>query len=660
MKQATKGHLMIYRSRSRTLILISSVILFLLLFLSACEEQGEELLPTGDSTNIENPIPQDQTPQVTSEIIKPTGVQEEIEPTQQSTLTPTEEPEPSPTTTSLTIDEFFEDSFRQLLTRDPELVTDIGLADVYGTGNDKLTDISDSYVRETQALEAAALEGLRSFDSSSLTPDQKLSYEIYEWYLQDLVDGHRWMYHDYPLTFFILSIQNELELFMTDLHHISDKKDAEDYISRLAQVGDKFSQALDGLKIREEMEVIPPRFVIDWTISDLQNMASRLPQLTPYYTSFAQRMSPLSSVNPEEQQELLDRAETVIANSVFPGYKAALAYMQELAAVAASDDGAWKLPSGRDYYAYTLRHHTTTDMSADEIHELGLQELERIHSEIRALASELGYMDGLTLRELYAQAEDDSGYLSGPDVVAQYESIIQRAESEMLPEAFGLVPNAGVIVIGGDKGAYYVQPSLDGSRPGAFYARTSSPVSRLSMPSLVYHEAVPGHHLQIAIARELEGVPSFRTGVDFNGYVEGWGLYAERLASELGFYDDDPYGDLGRLQLEAWRAARMVIDTGIHDKGWTYDEAVDFMIENTGEIKPVAEYEVARYIVVPGQATSYMVGMLKILELRGRAMDALGEAFDLKEFHDLVLGSGSVPLEILEQIVDTYIKEMGG
>jgi uncharacterized protein (DUF885 family) len=263
------------------------------------------------------------------------------------------------------------------------------------------------------------------------------------------------------------------------------------------------------------------------------------------------------------------------------------------------------------------------------------------------------------LPTLYGRVAGDSGLLSGDEIVAGYEAIIAEAAANV-GEAFDLVPQADVIVIGGQSGGYYIPPAVDGSRPGAFYAVAVGSETRFSMPTLAYHEAIPGHHFQIAIQQELEGLPSFRNGETFTAYVEGWALYAELLASELGFYEDDPYGNLGRLQGEAFRAARLVVDTGIHAQGWTFEEAVNYMEENTGLPRRMVEGQIARYIVWPGQATAYKIGMIKILALRQKAMDELGAAFDLKEFHNIVLSNGSVPLDILERIVDDHIESKLG
>ncbi len=350
---------------------------------------------------------------------------------------------------------------------------------------------------------------------------------------------------------------------------------------------------------------------------------------------------------------MLADAEKQVAASVIPAYKALVETLERQQAVATNDAGIWKLPDSAAYYAYLLRHYTSTSLTADEIHELGKRELTRIHTEMRAGFKALGYDANSDLTTLYNRLAQDSGLISGGQIVATYEQLIRGAE-DRLAVAFNRTPRAKVIVIGGPTGGYYAPPAVDGSRPGAFYAQNVGVVPRYSMPSLAYHEAVPGHHFQLAIAQELD-LPILRRDMGFTGHVEGWALYAERLAQEMGLYEKDPYGNLGRLQMEAFRVARLVTDTGLHAKRWNFDQAVSYMVEATGRPRAGMQAEVARYVSIPGQATAYYVGFLKILELRQKAKDMLGDRFDLKEFHDVMLINGAVPLDVLERLVDAYI-----
>jgi uncharacterized protein (DUF885 family) len=322
--------------------------------------------------------------------------------------------------------------------------------------------------------------------------------------------------------------------------------------------------------------------------------------------------------------------------------------------VAPIEDGVWQFDNGEEYYSYLLHHYTSTDLTADEIHQLGITELERIHGEMREIFSELGYPEDESIYQSYQQVANDGGIIPGNEMVAFHESIIEQANIN-LGELFEIQPEEPVVVIGGPIGGFYSPGSIDGTRPGAFYAEIS-PEGRpyFNLPSLTYHEAIPGHHFQIALAHEVD-LPLFRNLLNFNAYVEGWALYAERLAWEAGWYEDDPFGDLGRLQFEAFRAARLVVDTGIHTKGWTFNHAVVFFMDNAGFDRQFSEQQIARYIVLPGQSTGYMIGMLKILELRQIAMEQLGDQFDLKQFHTVILQNGSMPLDVLEGIVQDYI-----
>ncbi len=558
----------------------------------------------------------------------------------------------------LDLEAFFEASFRELMLRNPELVLEVGLTEVYGVTDVQLTDISDAYIRETQQMHATILEMLRGYDREALALEQQISYDVYEWYLEDQVRGQAFMYYDYPATYFpTTAVHEQLIQFFRDIHPISSQQDAQDYIARLEQVDTKFEQLLEGLKLREQAGIIPPQFAIQWALYSIRDLTRASATATPFYTSFEEKVDALQNVSDDEKQMLLASAGQAIEEVVLPAYQKLADYLERLETVAPTDDGVWQFPEGDAYYDYLLHHYTTTELTADQIHKRGLDELERIHAEMRAVFDELGYPENESLARLFDRVAQDGGHVAGNRVLETYEALIGLADQN-LEAVFDIRPVAQVIVVADLYGGFYVPGSMDGSRPGAFYAAVGGDGEDLyGMPTLAYHEAIPGHHLQIAIAQEMD-LPSFRRGLSFTGYTEGWALYAERLAWELGWYEDNPYGNLGRLQAEAFRAARLVVDTGIHVKGWTFDQALDFFVENVGyESGDIVDprLQIARYIVWPGQSTAYKVGMLELLELRQRAMDQLGDRFDLKEFHDVVLGNGSMPLEILSRVVDGYI-----
>ncbi len=570
-----------------------------------------------------------------------------------------ETPESIPALEWLSIDDFFDESFKMIMLRDPQWVTAEGLDEYFGSQGDQLTNISDAYIRQTQSLQKSILAMLQTYDGQALTTEQQVSYDVYEWYLEDSIRRHEFMYYDYPVVHFTIGVQNDLINFFTDLHPIESMVDAENYIARLSQVDEKFDQLIEGLTLREDAGVVAPRFIFQWSSGGVRNIAQSSARFTPFYGAFEEKIIALQDVTDEEKSDLLARVEAEIDDSVIPAFQALSDALGKMQSVAPTDDGVWQFPNGEGYYQYTLQHHTSTEMTASEIHQLGLVELERVQAEMQAAFGQLGYpTEGVSLPDLFDRLESESEFIQGGQVAERFESILSRAEGS-LDQAFEIRPEAKLVVIGGQLGDYYISPSLDGSRPGAFYARISGGgQDYYAMPTLAYHEGIPGHHFQIALAQESD-LPLFRNAVTFTGYAEGWALYAERLAWEMGLYADDPHGNLGRLQMEAFRAARLVIDTGIHTKGWTFEQALDFFVENVGfnaGDNVSSDFEISRYISWPGQATSYMVGMLKILELRQRAIDELGGNFDLAEFHNVVLSNGSMPLEVLEQVVDQYIE----
>jgi uncharacterized protein (DUF885 family) len=372
-------------------------------------------------------------------------------------------------------------------------------------------------------------------------------------------------------------------------------------------------------------------------------------------------------IDPARADELRAAAAAALTDRVGPAYEELIAWAS--ADRANSDEiatGVWKLPDGPAYYVDRLAASTTTAMTADEIHELGLAEVDRIHAEMNAIKRQVGF-DG-TLQEFFASLRNDPRFLF-PNTDEGREGYLQASRDyygvieARLPQYFGLLPKAGLVVKRVESfrerpGAaqHYQAGTPDGSRPGTYYVHLIDMMSmpKLELESVAYHEGIPGHHMQISIAQELTGVPMFRTQTGYTAYTEGWGLYAERLAKEMGGFED-PYSDFGRLGAEIWRAIRLVVDTGLHSKGWTEQQAVDYFLANGPTSEGQVRAEIRRYIVTPGQATAYKVGMLKILELRERARAALGDRFDIRRFHDTVLGGGALPLAILERRVDGWI-----
>jgi len=571
----------------------------------------------------------------------------------------------------LPLDAFFEESFKQLMLRDPELVTELGLADKFGVRNDRLNNLSEEYLLDTQMLQMAVLDLLRSYPRDTLSSEQQLSYDVYRWYLENQVQGHPYLYHNYPVHHFLTGYHFDLDFLFTNLHPLEDESDVQDYIARLSQVDDQVSQLLIGLEKREALQAIPPLEILDMTtqnmvvylgapVADIEYIEA---QAIPVYTKLSEKISAIESIPEAKKEEYLDSARIEIAEGFIPAYVALISYLEGLKPAAPVEAGVQKLPDGEAYYAYLLAKETSTTLTAEEIHTLGLTEVERINAEMEEVFNQIGVGQSTGSSSRMSQAIDVCGYIDAAtgsgktQVVDTYQDILDEMENS-LGEVFDHLPATRVVIVpreGFGGGGFYVGAPADNSRPGEFHAGVGgSRIPRFNMPTIAYHEAIPGHHLQIALAQEAD-LPTFRNQLAFNGYIEGWALYAERLAWEMGMYADDPCGNLGRLQLELLRAVRLVTDTGIHAKGWTREESRIYMRLTMGEGGWI--HEVDRYIVWPAQSTGYMVGMLKILELRQRAEEALGENFDIREFHNLVLGNGSMPLEILEAVVENYIQD---
>lgn len=556
----------------------------------------------------------------------------------------------------LALDDFYQVSFSALIRRSPETVVWEALTDVFPLATVDLDDLSDGYTRDTFDMYQVVLDGLRTYDREALDEAGQLDYSVYEWYLQDAVDELEFMYHSFPATFMGFAKHRQTERFFTDIHPLENLQDAEDYISRLNQVERKFGQLIEHLELQRQAGIVEPALSMQVALNQLLPLADGAATGNPYYTRFVAAIAAIESLSAEQRQDLDGRALNAVQNSVRTGYRNLRDKFRELLNNAPPVVGVSQYPRGRAYYTYALQHHTTTDLTPAEIHQLGLEELSRIHAEMRLIFDQLGYPQDETLLQLFDRVSADGGIIPAANVLPTYEAIIDQAEAR-LGEAFDIFPSADVVVLPTVSGGFYIAPSFDGTRPGAFYAGTQTDQPWFQMPSLTYHESVPGHHTQIAIAMEQE-MPAFRKIVGFTGFVEGWALYAERLAWELGWHAGDPYADLGRLQYEALRAARLVMDTGMHDLGWSFDQAVQFSVDNVGLPLGPSQGAAARYSVWPGQATAYMIGMLQILDERQRAMDALDDQFDIIGFHRAVLSNGAVPLALLGTVVDQYIAEV--
>lgn len=558
----------------------------------------------------------------------------------------------------LTLDDFYLASFGALLKRSPETIVWQALEGTFPLDAVELDDVSVPYSRDTIDMYQVVLDALLTYDRAALDVAGQLHYDFYQWFLQDEVDRLDFIYHDFPATYSLIGVQNGTERFFTDIHPLETLQDAEDYITRLGLVDQKFWQLVDHLDQQRRNGIVEPQLTLNAAVNRVSPLAQAAAQSHPYYTSFVERIASMPGIDAAQRQDLESRALNAVQSSVIPGYQALLNQLNFLSNSAPPSIGVWQYPRGREYYAYRLRHHTTTDLTAAEIHQMGLDHLDRIHAEMRLIFDQLGYPQNETLEQLFARVATDGGIIPAADVKSTYESIIDDAELR-LPDAFDIFPSADVVVAEDAGGGFYIGPSFDGTRPGAFYAGTQNDQAWFQMPSLTYHEAIPGHHTQVALSMEQDG-PAFRKIARVTAFVEGWALYAERLAYELGWYDADAYANLGRLQFEALRAARLVMDTGIHEFGWSFEQATQFNRDNVGWGVGPSQGAAGRYSVWPGQATAYMIGMLQILDERQRAMDALGANFDIKGFHRALLSNGAVPLTLLPAVVDGYIAEVQG
>ncbi len=557
----------------------------------------------------------------------------------------------------------------QIAFESPETLTSLGFLESVGikAHNAELDDNSPEKTDELFAKLFDIKKTIRSYQNSDLNDNDKLSKEIALYLLDVGTDAEKFRYHNYPVNQ-LFGVQNGFPSFMDAQHQVHTFEDAQNYLSRLSKVETKFSQTLEGLKIREKYKIIPPLFVIDRVLEEMTSFVEQPVDENILYTSLKAKIEKSEEISLNQQVQILADIEVKMKESVHPAYQLLIDYFTQLKLKATTDDGFWRLPEGDEAYASSLKFFTTTDYTPEEIHQMGLKEVERIQSEILTiLASEnfdvsQGFtpaIEALQNKEEFYYPDSDEGR---EQILADYQVILDEIDAG-LSEAFRVRPKAGMKVrrIPEFKektapGAYYQQPAIDGSRPGMFFANLYDikATPKYSMRTLAYHEGIPGHHFQIAIAMELEGMPLFRRMSPFTAYTEGWALYAERLAWELGF-ENDPFDNIGRLQAELFRGVRLVVDTGIHHKKWTRQQSIDYMTANTGMALSDVTSEIERYIVMPGQATSYKVGMMKILELREKAKKSLGAKFTLKDFHDVVLKNGAVPLDILERLVDQYI-----
>jgi uncharacterized protein (DUF885 family) len=584
--------------------------------------------------------------------------------------TPVTVPIPAPVAAAATVDArlaaFFDAYDKAQLTRSPQGQSYRGIKTDYGKWN----DTSDTAAIANHAADMQALADMRArFADAGLNPQSRLSYRLFEKVMmrRDAAFKYR---HDGYVFDQMNGAQSEYPAFLINIHSVRSPDDAQAYVSRLRGIAAAIDQAIATSEARARAGVMPPKWVYPFVISDARNTLTGAPfdasgADSPLLADFKTKVGTLD-ITAGEKTALVAAATDALLTSVKPAYARLIAAMQAQERRAGTIDGVWRFNNGAEYYASNLASYTTTAMTAAEIHDLGLAQVARIHDEMMEIARQVGFKGDLSA--FLARMRADKSFVL-PDGDAGKAEYLRRANGFLadiapkLPQYFNNLPKAPVVVKAVEPfreqsagKAFYQSPAEDGSRPGTVYVNLYKMIDMptIEIEPLIYHEGMPGHHLERANSTELKNVPAFRKFGGFTAYSEGWGLYTEKLAKEMGQYRD-PYSDFGRLQLELHRAIRLVVDTGIHAKRWSKEDAARYTRDNSADPLGGIDKAMERYSVYPGQATAYMVGRLKIMELRDRAQKALGPEFDIRDFHDVVLKTGAVPLDVLAENVDAWI-----
>lgn len=565
---------------------------------------------------------------------------------------------------------FLDAAFDERIQSSPETLTEQGSK----TGYDRLDDYTDAQAQRQQALVVAQVARMKAqFDYSKLSPAGQLNYRLFEYNAARSAENYRWRDYGFPMST-NGSPAGDFPVFLINQHRVDSVADAEAYIARLRDTERAMREIDAEARAQAEKGIVPPRFNFAPVRADAKRAMSGAPfgagADSPLLADFRKKVEALDAPA-DAKARLIADASAALSGPFRRAVGEMLATLDAIEPKATGNSGAWSLPDGAEYYASRLRAQTTTDLSADRIHQIGLDEVARIHREMEAIKDQVGFKG--TLQQFFQHIKTGRQFKypntdEGRRVyLADANAFIAQVMGEA-PKWFSRLPKAPLEVRAVETWrqetasvAFYNRPSPDGSRPGIFYVNLAdmNQVLKPQIEGIAYHEGAPGHHFQIALQQELEGVPKFRRFGGYGAYIEGWGLYAERLGREMGFYKD-PYSLFGHLSLELWRAVRLVTDTGLHSKRWTREQAIRYFQDNSLLSERDIVKEVERYINNPGQATSYKIGQLKILELRERAKSALGERFDIRDFHAAVLENGPLPLDILEQQVEKYIAAKRG
>jgi len=558
----------------------------------------------------------------------------------------------------------FDTIFKQGVDRNPVTQTYLGIKKDY----DKWNDFSEENAALELAIAKENLALINAIDVTELDAQTKISHSLYAQNFENEIADYKWRFHNYPVNQ-MFGTHSQIPAFLINQHSISNIKEAKDYIARVHGAKKLLEQLVVQLKLREERGIIAPKFVFAHVIRDSKNILVGAPfdnaDNSTIFADFTRKVEELS-ISDEEKAALTADVKAALIDSLKPGYEELVTYLAALEKKADNRDGAWKFPNGEDFYNNALKRTTTTDLTSEKIHDIGLSEVARIHEEMRVIMKKVNFNGDLNEffdfmrndKQFYypATAEGKKRYID--EAVALIDDMEGRLDTLFLtkPKAALKVKAVEAFREQSAGKAFYQRPAPDGSRPGIYYANLydMEAMPTYQMAALAYHEGIPGHHMQLAIKQELTGIPMFRKFGGYTAHTEGWGLYSEKIPKEIGLYQD-PYSDFGRLAMELWRACRLVVDTGIHTKKWTRDQGIEYYTSNTPNAVSDAVKMVERHVVMPSQATAYKIGMNKIIELREHAKVQLGDKFDIREFHDVVLKNGPVPLNVLADLVDSYI-----
>ncbi len=559
----------------------------------------------------------------------------------------------------------------------PELLTGLGVIDntPLDFHSGKLGDYTKAQEDKQLARLKKSREGMNRFNPEKLKGQEKLSWEIAAWFLDDIIAQSEFDHSGYRVNQ-ISGPMVDLPQFLTDSHVIKNEKSVKRYISRVNEFGRVIGEVKARVDDDRAAGVTPPDFVIEKALAGMRAFIEGGAEKNPLVTTLPAKLDKIKGMTPEKKAAYVAEATKAVTEKVIPGYQAMIALFEDMATTATHDAGIWRIPDGDRIYAAALRNNTTTDLSADEIHDIGLAEVERIEAAMTAILDAQGIpaVDeagaAIPFASRIALVSQRPGELfpnddTGRQAMIDYLTQLNVDVMELAPDYFITIPPQPVEVVrvpeysqDSAPGGYYNPPALDGSRPGRFYInlKDTSDNPRWTLPTLLYHEAAPGHHFQLSASQLIKGVPLLRQVSPFTAYSEGWALYAEKVAAEdMDLYATDPFGDLGRLQAEIFRAVRLVVDTGMHAKKWSREQAIEYMVAKTGQTEAEVTREIERYVVWPGQATAYKTGQLAMVRMRTKAEAELGEKFDLRKFHELILGNGAMPLGILERTVDEWI-----